>query len=88
MKGTNVAVRLSARPIAETAGSLGSDPITIDEKPVRIDADEQSVEFTWTPAETGRFIVAAEADAVPGEPGYAEQSGRPRSERARRFPAA
>ena len=39
----------------------------IDEKPVRIDADEQTVEFNWTPAETGRFIVAAETDPVPGE---------------------
>ncbi|HEY3963301.1 MAG TPA: hypothetical protein VGM05_02010 [Planctomycetaceae bacterium] len=67
LKGTNVVVRLSARPIAESASSLGADPIAIDEKPIRIDSDEQAVEFNWMPTETGRFIVAAETDPVAGE---------------------
>jgi len=32
-------------------------PDLIDEKPVGLETDEQAVEFTWTPAETGRFVV-------------------------------
>jgi hypothetical protein len=67
LKGTNVTVRLTARPIAETAASLSTEPINIDQKAVRIDTDEQSVEFSWTPVDTGRFIVMAEADPLPGE---------------------
>jgi hypothetical protein len=54
-------------PIAESAAGTGGEPFTIDQKSVRIDSDEQTVEFNWTPNDTGRFVVAAEADIVPGE---------------------
>ncbi|MBI3860891.1 MAG: VWA domain-containing protein [Planctomycetia bacterium] len=67
LKGTNVTVRLSARSLAETSAAASADPLAIDEKPIRIDADEQTVEFQWTPAETGRFVLAASADPVAGE---------------------
>ena len=68
LKGAKANVRLSARPILESGdGGNGSDPIVIDEKQVGIETDEQAVEFTWTPAETGRFIVTAAADPLPGE---------------------
>jgi hypothetical protein len=67
LNGTNVVVRLSARPIAESASGPSADPISIDEKPVHIDADEQSIEFNWTPTDTGRFIVAAETNPSAGE---------------------
>jgi hypothetical protein len=68
LKGATAHVRLSARPILE-GGSGGdeADLIVIDEKQVGVESDEQAVEFTWTPAETGRFVVTAAADPLPGE---------------------
>jgi hypothetical protein len=66
LDGAEVKVKLSARPIAD-AGGAGGDPITIEQKTIRIEAAEQSVEFAWTPAETGRFVVAVASDPQPGE---------------------
>jgi len=31
------------------------------------ETDEQAVEFTWTPSDTGRFVVTAAADPLTGE---------------------
>ena len=68
LKGAKANVRLSARPILESGASDdGSDPIVIDEKHVTLETDELAVEFTWTPAETGRFVVTAAAEPLPGE---------------------
>jgi hypothetical protein len=68
LKGAKANVRLSARPILDSGGTGdGPDPIVIDEKQVTLETDEQAVEFTWTPAETGRFVVTASADPLPGE---------------------
>src|SRR5262249_6067259 len=68
LAGNTAPVRLSARPIAE-AGPDGLPPssILIEEKPVRIESEEQPVEFTWAPSETGRYLLTAEADPQPGE---------------------
>ena len=68
LKGATAIVRLSARPILDDGASGdGPDPIVIDEKQVAVESDEQAVEFTWTPTETGRFVVTASADPLPGE---------------------
>ncbi len=68
LKGAKASVRLSARPIQEgSATSDGPDPIVIDDRQVALDSDEQPVEFTWTPSETGRFVVTAAAEPLSGE---------------------
>ena len=68
LKGANANVRLSARPILDGSTDVdGPDPIVIDERPVSLESDEQAVEFTWTPADTGRFVVTAAAEPLPGE---------------------
>jgi len=68
LKGTTANVRLSARGIADGSGEGSSSaPTVIEERPVRIESDEQAVEFVWTPSETGRFLVAAAAEPLPGE---------------------
>jgi hypothetical protein len=68
LDGAEVSVKLSARPIADAGVTgAGGDPITIDQKTVRIEAAEQPVEFAWTPVETGRFVVTAASDPQPGE---------------------
>ncbi|MBS0263390.1 MAG: hypothetical protein JSS02_15720 [Planctomycetes bacterium] len=67
LQGTNVTVQLIARPLAESTSVATSEPVTIDRKSLRIAADEQTVTFSWTPAETGRFVVAAQADVLAGE---------------------
>jgi hypothetical protein len=71
LNGTSVAVKLSARSVSERAdaGAAGTsvDPFIIDEKTVPIEAAEQQVEFSWAPAETGRFVVTASCEPQPGE---------------------
>ncbi len=68
MKGLSIPVKLAARPISETGSGGGStEPFTIEEKTVRIESDEQPVDFVWSPAQTGRFVIAASAEPQPGE---------------------
>ena len=73
LNGTSVAVKLSARSISDRAisdgGTAGTsvEPFTIEEKTVHIEAAEQPVEFAWTPAETGRFVITASSEPQPGE---------------------
>lgn len=73
LNGSSIAVKLTARIISDRAisdgGAAGAslEPFTIEEKNVRIESAEQSVEFAWTPADTGRFVVTASSEPQPGE---------------------
>jgi hypothetical protein len=73
LNGTSVAVNLSARAISDRTVSDGGaagasvEPFTIEEKTVAIEAAEQQLEFAWTPAVTGRYVVTASCAAQPGE---------------------
>jgi hypothetical protein len=68
LNGSSIAVKLTARPVSD-GGMAGTDgePIAIDERSVRIELAEQRVEFNWTPAETGRFVVTAACEPQEGE---------------------
>src|SRR5262249_56656483 len=66
--GSPIRVKRTARPISDGGrGSTGDEPIDIEDKTVRIESAEQPVEFAWTPAETGRFLVTASSEPQPGE---------------------
>jgi hypothetical protein len=68
LNGSSVTVKLAARPISDGGtGATGDEPFEIEEKTIRIESAEQPVEFAWTPAETGRFVVTASSEAQPGE---------------------
>lgn len=58
----NVHVRLTARKIDDEATA---EPILVGEKDVTLSASKVSVDFPFTPKETGRFLFFAEA-GVPG----------------------
>jgi hypothetical protein len=67
-----VRVRISARRIAgpaadDSKSAAGDGATVVGEKSVRLEASDQGVEFPWVPTETGRFLLAAEAEAQPGE---------------------
>lgn len=68
LSGGTVRLRLSARSISEDAPA-GADAgqTVIDEKTVPIESGEHPVEFTWTPSETGRFVITCSAEPQPGE---------------------
>lgn len=67
--GKNVLVKLVARKIAGTAaaGATEGEVIHIGEKEVRLEAVDQSVEFPYTPSDTGRFVLAATVEPQTGE---------------------
>ena len=68
LDGAEIAVKLSARPITDASSSgSGGEPIAIDQKTIRIENAEQTVEFAWTPSETGRFVLTCSSDPQPGE---------------------
>lgn len=68
LSGRNVTVRLSARRIAATGPMTGeTDAIPIGEKEVRLESVDQSVEFPYTPADTGRFVLIAAVETQEGE---------------------
>ena len=68
LDGATITVKLAARRIAEAAApESNGEPFTIDEKSVRIESAEQAIEFAWTPAETGRFVITASSEPQPGE---------------------
>lgn len=67
-----VSVRVSARRISgpstdAPAAGPGAVSIAIGEKSVPLESSDQAIEFPWVPAETGRFVLSAEADPQPGE---------------------
>ncbi len=66
LDGKQVRVRVTAKPI-EGMDQPAAEPILIGEKTVALEQTHQTVEFPFTPEETGRFAIVAETDRLEGE---------------------
>jgi hypothetical protein len=65
LDGKQAHVKVTARPIEGMADA--SQTIVIGERTVALDSALQSMEFPFTPEETGRFAITVETDKLEGE---------------------
>ncbi|HTI51616.1 MAG TPA: hypothetical protein VL475_11715, partial [Planctomycetaceae bacterium] len=66
--GQDATIRLTARRITDMAANTGNaEPELIGERTVALSGAEQPVEFTWIPAETGRYALIADVVPLSGE---------------------
>ena len=88
LENKSVSVTLTGRRLSgETSDSAG-EPVTIGTKTVQLDSPVNTVEFPFTPDESGRFEFTASVEPMEGEIVDAEQSGVARSAYYRRLLAA
>jgi hypothetical protein len=66
LDGQAAHVRLFAEPLGGLQGAVGSR-VELADKTVPLTAAFQTIEFPYVPDRAGRFVLAAEADPLPGE---------------------
>lgn len=60
-------VRVVARPLSSGGAAGSGAEITVGQRSVVLNASTETVEFPFTPPESGRFEIVAQADPQPGE---------------------
>lgn len=74
LQGETVSVKVVARRLSGEAGSEGAAEILVGQKTVKLASSVDSVDFPFTPKESGRFEFIAEVAPVSGE--VVEQNNR------------
>jgi hypothetical protein len=65
--GRTVEVRVSARPIGEEPDATSGEPFDVGRKQVTLERSIETLQFPFTPEQTGRFAFVAEVEPVAGE---------------------
>ena len=67
LEGEQVSVRVRAHRAGDAGVQTAAEVIPVGTRTIPLNQAMQSVEFSWTPDRTGRFVFTAEVDPLPGE---------------------